>query len=56
MADDRDHNQCDHGLCSCSVAEDAEYCSAHCRAAGESDTTAIACECGHPGCRAEVTL
>ena len=55
MADDRDDNQCGHEMCTCPVATGAEYCSPHCRGAGESDMTAIACECGHAGCAAEVT-
>lgn len=55
MADERSENQCDHALCSCTTPEDADYCSAQCEAAGESDTTTIACECGHAGCAAEIT-
>lgn len=54
IADDRRDNQCDHVLCSCTVAEDANYCSPQCSAAGESDTVTIACECGHAGCAAEI--
>ena len=54
MADERSENQCDHALCSCTTPEDADYCSAQCEAAGESDTTTIACECGHAGCAAEI--
>ena len=54
MADERDENQCDHELCNCPVSGDADYCSAFCEGASESDTTTIACECGHPGCAAEI--
>jgi hypothetical protein len=54
MADERNNNQCDHELCTCTVAEDTDYCSAQCEAAGASDTTTIACECGHAGCAAEI--
>jgi hypothetical protein len=54
LADDRRDNQCGHVLCSCSVAEDTDYCSAQCRAAGDSNTLTIACECGHVGCAAEI--
>jgi hypothetical protein len=52
--DERVENQCDHALCSCMATEDSDYCSPQCEAAGESDTTTIACECGHAGCAAEI--
>lgn len=50
MADDRE--TCDHGGCNCTVADDSDsdYCSPYCEAAGETDTTEIACDCGHAGC------
>jgi hypothetical protein len=54
IADARRDNQCEHALCSCTVAEDTDYCSAQCSAAGDSDTLTIACECGHAGCAAEI--
>jgi hypothetical protein len=54
LINDRSDDQCDHALCSCTVAEGADYCSPQCEAAGESDTTTIACECGHAGCAAEI--
>lgn len=52
MADRND--ECKHANCSCRVTNDAEYCSAACRSAGEQDITGIACECGHPGCAGEI--
>ncbi|MBI3649473.1 MAG: hypothetical protein HY231_00305 [Acidobacteria bacterium] len=51
---DKNDNQCGHSLCSCTVAEDASYCSPNCQAASDSGTTSIACECGHTGCAAEI--
>lgn len=54
IADHKSDNQCAQALCSCTVAEDAQYCSPQCSASGESDTVTIACECGHPGCAAEI--
>jgi hypothetical protein len=48
MADDRE--TCDHGACNCAAGEGSDYCSPYCEAAGETDTTEIACDCGHPGC------
>jgi hypothetical protein len=48
MADEVE--RCDHEVCTCAKAEDSDYCSPYCESAGESDTTAIACECGHTGC------
>lgn len=52
MADDIDVKTCEHELCSCVVRGDSDYCSPYCEGAG--DTTEIACNCGHPGCRGEV--
>ena len=48
MADER--NKCGHEICMCVVGEGEEYCSEGCEAAGESDISEIACDCGHSGC------
>jgi hypothetical protein len=48
MADDR--NTCDHRGCNCAAGKDSDYCSPYCESAGETDTTEIACDCGHSGC------
>lgn len=47
-----DAKKCAHPSCSCTVTGKDKYCSSRCEAA--ADTTEIACECGHPGCRGEV--
>ena len=31
---------------------DEKYCSPHCES--RKDTTELACECGHPGCKGEI--
>jgi hypothetical protein len=49
MADET--QTCDHSICTCAVTDD-DYCSPYCEAAG--DSVELACNCGHPGCAAEV--
>jgi hypothetical protein len=51
---DKADTQCSHELCTCTVTENANYCSPICEAAAESETLGIACECGHAGCVAEI--
>jgi hypothetical protein len=51
MADD-ETKKCAHELCSCVAAEGSKYCSLSCEES--KDTTEIACECGHPGCKGAV--
>jgi hypothetical protein len=46
-------NKCQHGNCSCTVADGGKYCSPHCETM--KDSQEIACECGHPRCSGEVT-
>jgi hypothetical protein len=48
MADEVE--KCAHGICRCAKTDDSDYCSPYCESA--DDVTAIACECGHPGCEA----
>ncbi len=50
MADER--KKCGHEICSCTVGENETYCSEGCEAAGKTDMTEIACDCGHRGCDA----
>ncbi len=51
MADD-DREKCEHVICTCMADEDSDYCSAYCESAG--DSVELACNCGHPGCAAEL--
>lgn len=44
--------KCAHEMCTCMAEEDSKYCSANCEA--EKGLTELACECGHPGCKASV--
>jgi hypothetical protein len=44
--------KCAHVPCTCNVSD--KYCSQACKDAGSSETE-IACACGHPSCRAQVT-
>ena len=47
---DQDVHICQHDSCNCLIRDsDDEYCSPYCK--GASDTTGIACECGHPECK-----
>jgi hypothetical protein len=43
---------CEHSICSCARPEDSSYCSPYCETAG--DSVELACNCGHPGCAAEL--
>jgi len=45
-----DRKKCAHPACSCMT--DQKYCSPHCES--HKDTTEIACECGHPGCKGDI--
>jgi len=50
-----EQEKCAHPACGCLVEEDGdfgEYCSAHCEDA--ADLNELRCECGHPGCAAQV--
>jgi hypothetical protein len=47
-----DTNKCAHPACNCAAAGDSKYCSQYCNDA--SDTTELACNCGHPGCAEEL--
>lgn len=46
--------KCKHTLCNCTVADGKSYCSQICEDAKKQSATEIACQCGHPGCRASV--
>jgi len=43
--------KCAHPDCVCPVPDGKKYCSPYCHDAG-SDEQELACDCGHPGCRA----
>ena len=47
-----DLRKCGNPTCSCIPANGEEFCSTHCE--GIKGTTEIMCQCGHPGCRADV--
>ncbi len=44
--------KCAHPACNCAAPKDSKYCSQYCNDA--SDTTELACNCGHPGCAEEL--
>lgn len=44
-----DKKECKHPGCSCTAQEGSDYCSQYCHDA--RDTTEIACNCGHTGCK-----
>jgi hypothetical protein len=46
-----DNKKCAHVPCSCAAKD--KYCSHACEDAGSRETE-IACQCGHPGCAAQV--
>jgi hypothetical protein len=46
-----DNKKCAHVPCSCAAKD--KYCSQACEDAGSRETE-IACQCGHPGCAAQV--
>ena len=45
-----DQKKCAHAACTCMT--DKKYCSTFCEE--HKDTTEIACDCGHPGCKGEI--
>ena len=45
------NKECQHPACSCAPANGSDYCSSTCEDA--KDTPELACQCQHPGCRAE---
>jgi hypothetical protein len=49
---DTDREKCEHSICSCLQDEGSDYCSPYCETAGGS--VELACNCGHPGCAAEL--
>ena len=52
MADE--NKTCDHHVCSCAVNGDSDYCSPYCKTASDVVDAEVACNCGHPGCAAEL--
>ena len=42
--------KCAHEACSCIPKQGEKYCSQYCK--DSKDFTALACDCGHPGCEA----
>jgi hypothetical protein len=54
MTNETRDNVCAHKGCSCPANDDSKYCSAACETAENNDTTAIACGCGHSGCKGEI--
>ncbi len=46
-----EEKKCSHDGCTCTVIDDASYCSDHCRDAVDQDIIEIACDCGHVGCK-----
>ena len=46
--------KCAHSRCSCTAAEDSDYCTAYCENIAETDINTITCECGHSGCQGEI--
>lgn len=47
------NNKCAHTACNCIVGEEDKYCSSYCHDA--ADKTELSCNCGHPGCKEEMT-
>ena len=47
-----DSKKCAHPMCSCTVGDKDKFCSASCE--GAKDISAIACSCGHPGCKSNL--
>jgi hypothetical protein len=45
-----DQKKCAHAACTCMTNE--KYCSKFCE--DHKDTTEIACDCGHPGCKGDI--
>ena len=50
MADEA--KKCAHMGCQCMAAPDSKYCGVFC--ADADGTTTLQCDCGHPGCAAQV--
>jgi hypothetical protein len=45
-----DQKKCAHPSCSCMT--DKKYCSTYCEE--HKNTSEIACDCGHPGCKGKL--
>jgi len=46
-----DQKKCDHPSCTCMTSE--KFCSTYCEE--NKNTLEIACKCGHPGCKGEIS-